>query len=297
MAKMSGFVADLLAANGALDELIPKVREFSGALGEVQQNRLQPSIASPTAPQLPGGPGGVAGGAGADVQGPDGGINLRNRTAAATLGGAPAPQAGAGGPISGGPGVGSASPLSTSQAGAAGAGGRTTPAQYGVWAHLVDGRLFPAYPPGDPAAVGAKVGPASYTPPTLPGQTPVTYKLDGYDCSFALGWPEATRLVYWRVPDRGEIGKRVSSSSGGGASAGGSNPAGARDLRANPKVGGGGYVDVPTFLANTTGKSSATMSTGESAIVGALGAVTSELRAIRKENAGAGIQLRAGGAV
>lgn len=103
-------------------------------------------------------------------------------------------------------------------------------------------------------------------------------------------------------------GRSLSTVGGGGrsgvsgirslssrSSGGGGNPAGARDYRANPNVGGGGYVDVPTYLKNTTGRSAASVTAGEAEIVGALGAVVTELRKIRAGTDADGLRLRIGG--
>lgn len=82
---------------------------------------------------------------------------------------------------------------------------------------------------------------------------------------------------------------------GGSSSGGGGNSAGARDYRANPKVGGGGYVDIPTYLTNTTGRSSGSVSAGEAEIVNVLGAVVTELKKIRTGADADGLRLRIGG--
>jgi len=82
---------------------------------------------------------------------------------------------------------------------------------------------------------------------------------------------------------------------GGSSSGGGGNPAGARDYRANPNVGGGGYVDVPTYLSNTTGRSAASVTAGEAEIVNVMSAVLTEIKKIRTGSDADGLRLRIGG--
>jgi len=60
-------------------------------------------------------------------------------------------------------------------------------------------------------------------------------------------------------------------------------------------VGGGGYVDVPTYLNNTTGRSAASVTAGEAEIVNVMSAVLTEIKKIRTGSDADGLRLRIGG--
>lgn len=186
------------------------------------------------------------------------GRDLRNVSDAATVGGAPG----------GGVTVGAGGNARSSVGAGGGSGGRTAPAS----AALDFDALLAVY----------------VADPNSQASQPVKRIMDTLLFVVRLSWDDAIPKA--RAAFEALSGNRASGSAGGG----GGNPAGARDLRANPNVGGGGYVDVPTYLSNTTGKATADgsrMTAGE-------GAIVAEIRKLNKNlSDGGNLRLRSAGMV
>lgn len=206
MAPRSGFVRDIQIA-------VAGVRLLSDELDKIAAKRT-PVIFSPTAPQSPFGSGGVSGAPAGEVPSPGADRRPQVITSAGSL--APAGGAWSAAAVGGGPAAGAARAAAMSSAGGGGVASGVNGPLWGTLRTTSGGRpiLVTAYPPGDPAAVGRPVQ-TSYTVVGLFG-VETTVPLDGFDCSFALDWPEWARITYWRKPDAGTIGGAMSSGASGG---------------------------------------------------------------------------------
>jgi len=301
----SRLLRELIEINGAFDGAIRRA-------GELNSIRIAPTIVAPSAPQDGGMPGGQ-GGEPSSPRGPGGqggdGSNLQNRAAAGSLAGAPA---GAGASISSGAGatLGQGSIGALASAGAAGgASSATGGAGNSVlgpgesWGILVAmGErwiLVPGFPPGDPSAVGRPVS-TKYDVGGAPGRPSELVDMQGFDCALVLTWPPNARTVYWRVPETPEVGSRMSGKGDGGSS--GKGNASLRWVLSGNGVNTGiawdrGDGSTKGNVGDTVGNGSMRSMTGKdsAAIVGAIGAVTEELRQIRRDSKNGGVALRAGG--